>query len=256
MGENNLKEDLVAQRLEAAIELAQLTEHSVFALAVKPWPDARFKTLFAGSDAALVRNFNNPPKLRKAGFSLEHDGNSRIVAGELRRAVVQGWKVLELWRDGSLIYAVDATVQPFWGSPRPDGYLRLNPLALAEPVYLFAELSRLIYQESTQKPKHVEYRVRFERLTQDGKPASLSEGPLQPIFFESGERHNAPASDMDRAITINWGDDIDAGAVAYELFEEVYHWFGISDDGIPYTKKNPNGATAIDRDALTKAGTR
>ena len=134
MGENNLKEDLVAQRLEAAIELAQLTEHSVFALAVKPWPDARFKTLFAGSDAALVRNFNNPPKLRKAGFSLEHDGNSRIVAGELRRAVIQGWKVLELWRDGSLIYAVDATVQPFWGSPRPDGYLRLNPLALAEPV--------------------------------------------------------------------------------------------------------------------------
>ena len=61
---------------------------------------------------------------------------------------------------------------------------------------------------------------------------------------------------MDRAITINWGDDIDAGAVAYELFEEVYHLFGISDDGIPYTKKNPNGATAIDRDALTKAGTR
>jgi hypothetical protein len=256
MDQNNLKEDPVAQRLEAAIQLAQLTEHPVFALAAKPWPDARFKTLFAGNDVPLVWHFNNPPKLRKAGFSLEHDGNSRIVAGELRRTIIQGWKVLELWRDGILIYAVDAFVQPFWGSPRSDGSLQLNPLALAEPVYLFAELSRLIYQESTQKPKHVEYRVRFERLAQDGKPASLSEGPLDPIFFASGQRHDAWASDMERAITIDWGDDIDPGEVAYELVQEVYHWFGISDDGIPYTKKNPNGATVIDRDSLINAGTR
>ena len=256
MDEKNLKEDLVAQRLEAAIQLAQLTEHSVFALATKPRPDARFKTLFAGNDALIVRNFNNPPKLRKAGFSLEHDGNSRIVAGQLRRAAIQGWKVLELWRDGTLIYAVDAFVQPLWGSPRPDGSLQLNPLALAEPVYLFAELSRLIFQESTQEPKHVEYRVRFARLSQDEKPASLSEGPLHPIFFADGLRHNAPASDMERAITISWGNDIDPGAVAYELVQEVYHWFGISDDGIPYKKKSPNGATVIDRDSLINAGTR
>jgi hypothetical protein len=256
MDHKNVELDSVAQRLESAIELAQLREHSVFALAAKPWPDARFKTLFAGNDAPLVRNFNNPPRLRKAGFSLEHDGNSRIVAGELRRALIQGWKVLELRRDGTLIYAVDAFVQPLWGSPRPDGSLQLNPLALAEPVYLFAELSRLIYQESTQKPKHVEYRERFERLAQDGKPASLSEGPLDPIFFASGQRHNAPASDMDRAITINWGEDIDPGAVAYQLVQEVYYWFGISNDGIPYTKKKPNGATVIDRDSLIKAGTR
>jgi hypothetical protein len=256
MDQNHLKEDPVAQRLEAAIQLAQLSEHSVFALTAKPWPDAGFRTLFAGNDATLVRNFNNPPRLRRAGFSLEHDGNSRIVAGELRRAVIQGWKVLELWRDGTLIYAVDAFVQPLWGSPRPDGSLLLNPLALAEPMYLFAELSGLIYQESRQKPQHVGYRVHFERLAQDGKPASLSEGPLDTIFFASGERHNASASDMDRAITIDWGDNIDPGAIAYQLVQEVYHWFGISDDGIPYTKINPNGETVIDRDSLIKAGTR
>lgn len=254
MDAKNLAEDPVAQRLEAAIELAQLTEHSVFALTAKPWPDARFKTLFAGNDATLVRNFNNPPKLRAAGFSLEHDGNSRIVMGEVRRVLIPSWKILELWRDGSLIYAVDALVQPFWGSPRRDGSLQLNPLALAEPVYLFAELSRLMYEESTQKPERVEYRMRFERLIQDGKRASLGEGPLQPFFFGDPSQHYAPDSDMERSIMWEQGD-IDSGAVAYELVQEVYHWFGISDDGIPYTKQ-ANGVTVIDPEALKKAGAR
>ncbi len=162
MDQTDFHEDSLARRLEAAVEIAQLADHSVFALTAKPSPDAHFRNLFAGNDSTLVRNFNNPPKLRRAGFSLEHDGNSRIVMGDLRRALVPGWKIIELWRDGALIYAVDALVQPFWGSPRPaDGSLQMNPLALAEPVYLFAELSRLIYEELTQKPRSIEYRIRL-----------------------------------------------------------------------------------------------
>jgi hypothetical protein len=93
-------------------------------------------------------------------------------------------------------------------------------------------------------------------LGEKGKPASLSEGQLDPVFFESGNRHIAPTSDMERAVTIDWREDIDSGAVAYEIIQEVYHWFGLSDDGIPYTKKNVDGAIVIDRDALIKAGTR
>jgi hypothetical protein len=103
MDAKNLKGDQVDQRLEAAIEVAQLTDHSVFALTAKPWPDVRFTTLFAGSDTKLVHSFNHPLKLRSAGFSLEHDGSSRIVMGELRRALIPSWKILELWRDGLLV---------------------------------------------------------------------------------------------------------------------------------------------------------
>jgi hypothetical protein len=99
---NILRKIRLLSDLKAAIELAQLTEHSVFALTAKPSPDARLTTLFAGNDAKLVRNFNNPSKLRNAGFSLEHDGNSRIVMGELRRVLIPSWKILELWRDGLL----------------------------------------------------------------------------------------------------------------------------------------------------------
>jgi hypothetical protein len=256
MDAKNFAEDSTDRRLESAIELAELKEHAVFALTAKPRPDARFRTLFANSGATLIQHFNNPPKLRKAGFSLEHDGNSRIIMGDLRRVFIPTWKIMELWRDGFLIYAVDGLVQPFWGSPRQDGYTRMNPLALAEPVFLFSELSLLMYRESSQVPKKIEYRARLERIGSEGNPATLSSGPLDPTSFESGERHHAPASNMDRSTTIDWNPNIDSGIIAYEIVKEIYNWFGISDDGIPYTKTNPDGAIAIDRDALIAAGTR
>ncbi len=96
MDEKNLDEDPVGRRLETAVELVQLTELPVFGLAAKPSPHARFRTLFAGNNATLVQLFNNPPRLRRAGFSLEHDGDSRIVMGDLRRALIPTWKIMEL----------------------------------------------------------------------------------------------------------------------------------------------------------------
>jgi|SRR5271156_2737137 len=65
-------------------------------------------------------------------------------------------------------------------------------------LYLFAELSKLIYEESTRKPNQVEYRVCLERVSEKEKPASLSEGQLDPVSFESGRRHFGPASDIEK----------------------------------------------------------
>jgi len=243
----------VAQRLDAAVALAHLSGRPVFALASKPQPDSRFRNLFGSREASLVHNFEHPPVLRRAGFSLEHDGNSRIVMGELRRVLIPSWKVMELWRDGVFLYAVDALVQPFWGSPRKkDGSLQMNPLALAEPIYLFALLSNLIYEESVTPPHRIEYRIRLDCLIQNGTTASLSEGALDPFFFGNPLTHPAPASTFDRTIVWQTGKIV-AEVVAYELVKEVYNWFGISDDGIPYTV-NSDGTVAIDPQALTRAG--
>ncbi|MGH7814313.1 MAG: hypothetical protein ACREQI_09975 [Candidatus Binataceae bacterium] len=255
MSENKTVADRLMERLETAIEAAELNDHPVFALCAEPLPPVRLPTLFAGDDAPLVKNFNSPPSLRYAGFDLEHSGNSRIIQGELRRALIPGIKILELWRDGALIYAVEATWQPCWGDP-PDGSLRVNPLALSEPVYLFAELSDLIYREATPKPAQIRYWVSFRRLESTGKFAWLGRKTLDDAFHDTGftrSRQDATAPDMDKIVS--WEKpSIDAGAVAYEILREVYNWFGISDDGIPYTKKLPNGEMAIDPQALKNAG--
>jgi hypothetical protein len=58
---------------------------------------------------------------------------------------------------------------------------------------------------------------------------------------------------MDKTIT--WDRDIiQSGAVAYELSSRGLLLFGISDDGIPYTKRDANGDSIIDPEALKKAG--
>lgn len=254
MNEVSETEERLSKRLLGAIALAQLTERPVFALTAEPTPSSRFPALFAGKDTPLVATFDHPPTLRRAGFDLEHSGNSRIVRGDLRRGLVQGFKVLELWRDGVLIYAVEAGFQPGWGNPVTDGGVRVNPLALAEPVYLFAELTRQIYEQSTVKPGRIAYRVSFSRLVENGELAKLSEGPLEPIFFESGEPFVAPGPEMER--TVIWEHpEVDSGAVAYRLLQEVYHWFGISDSGIPYTRRIKETTTVVDPEELIKAGT-
>ena len=92
MNQNKFADETLTSRLEAAIELAGLTEQAVFGLCARPSPSVRLPTLFAGKDSALVKAFDNPPSLRSAGFDLKHGGNSRIVQGELRRVVIPSWK--------------------------------------------------------------------------------------------------------------------------------------------------------------------
>src|SRR5260370_31240016 len=105
MNENIATEDVLVERLREAAGQAQLSERPAFALTAQSYPSARFPGLFASPETPLVKLIDSPPSLRRAGFDLE-TGESRIVRGELRRALVQGWRVLELWRDGVLIYAV------------------------------------------------------------------------------------------------------------------------------------------------------
>jgi hypothetical protein len=152
-----------------------------------------------------------------------------------------------------LIYAVDALVQPCWGSPRPDGGLYVNPLALSEPIFLFAKMTELIYKQATQKPTEIIYQVSFRRLMSEGGYAKLAEGRLDKYFFGNGNSHSASQSDLDRTVTWSRGD-VDPGMVAYQLVQEIYHWFGIEDPGIPYTVEGPNGDTFIDSAALLEAG--
>ncbi len=45
---------------------------------------------------------------------------------------------------------------------------------------------------------------------------------------------------MEKAVVWNQ-ETVRSGEVAYQLVKEVYNWFGISDDGIPYTKREADG---------------
>ena len=64
--------------------------------------------------------------------------------------MIPGWKLLEVFKDGTIIYAVEANSSPcWWGSTHtPRGGLIINPLALFETIYTFVDLTRIAFSEA------------------------------------------------------------------------------------------------------------
>jgi hypothetical protein len=101
-------------RLDSAIQAAQLPNESAFYLAATTIPTVEVEGLFSdGSRATTTLNY--PPALRRAGFDLTYGETPRIVDGQLRRAMRPGRSVLEVFRDGTLIFVVEPHSSP-WGA--------------------------------------------------------------------------------------------------------------------------------------------
>ena len=63
-----------------------------------------FPTLFKSHSERVVRLIENPPQLRQNGFELWADRTSEIVEGRLRRNMIVGHRLIELWKDGDFIF--------------------------------------------------------------------------------------------------------------------------------------------------------
>lgn len=245
--------EMLPARVEQALTESTLHQGPAFILAAVPVQPVEIPTLFERRNAEVVRLLESPPELRDAGFDLTTGAQARIVGGQLRRAVVPEWKLLELWRDGTLIFAA-AGDDDFlsWGRrSRGGGPLRINQLVLIEATYLFAELSRRVCEHSQPRPTEIEYRLELRSMTVAGTPCGLIPGPLGTFAWESDIRR-APA--VGASFPLRWRQpDIHPGVVAYLLVREVYGWFGIEYDQIPYTEQI-DGRTVISPEEIRRAG--
>ena len=223
---------LLNDRMLAAREKARLANRPAFTLAVSPVNTIEIQEVFKGRGAKIVQIIDNPPELRLGGFSLNTGASSEIVRGQLRRAVNPGI-ILEVWRDGTLIFAADGGADFLsWGRRTiAEGPLYINPLVLIESTYLFSELSRQIYGNATPQPKEIEYRLELRNMTVRGKPCVLTPGPVGSPTFST---YKAPASNVIHQFRCI--GQINPGEVAYGLVREVYRWFSINDNEIPYTE--------------------
>jgi len=228
---------LMKHRMESAREKAGLQDCPVFTLAAAPVDAIEIQEIFEGN-SDTVRLIDKPPELRWAGFDLDTGAASEIVRGQLRRAGNRG-KIIEVWRDGTIIFVVDGGDDHLsWGKrTKAGGPLYINPLVLIESTYLFAELSKRIYGKSTPVSKEFVYRLELGKMTVRGKPCSLIPGPVGSHAWQfSLSSYNAPASDF--VSEIKWANqEINTGEIAYHIVREVYRWFGIEDDDIPYTDR-------------------
>lgn len=253
--QSDLTSDLY-ERIDPALVHAELQNHPAFILSAVPYPRVEIPTLFSARDAEIIRLLENPPKLRAGGFDLDTGAPPRIIRGELRRAVTPGYKLLDLWQDGILIFAATGDKEFLsWGkhtimSPAP---LRINQLVLIEATYLFVELVRQIMGYFDSKPERIRISLGLRNMTVGGTPCGLIPGPVDSDSWKfGGDIHRAPGSD--NRWTVIWQtQNFEPGVIAMDLIKRVYAWFSIEEDRIPYTEQL-EGQRVISRKMLEQIG--
>jgi hypothetical protein len=226
---------LANTRVDEAQAAASLHDKPVYFLAAAPTTNAEITSIFQ-AQSEVVQHLNTPPEIRRGGFDLDVGATSRIIRGELRRAVNPG-KLLELWRDGTLIFVADGGYDFLcWGRYAKTGSrLRINPIVLIESTYLFVTLGKTVFRNATPPTEGIQFWLGFGNMCIDTKPSYLIPGPVGSFGWEFGSgSHDAPA--CSQTFTIKWPKkELAPGEIAYLLVREVYRWFGFEDHHIPYT---------------------
>lgn len=232
----------VEERLNEVIAAAQLPDGPVYVLGAAPNRPLQLRG-FEQRDSELARLVAEPPRFRPNGFDLGADRQVHIVRGELLRSRLEGWKALDVWRDGFVGFAAPANEDFLcWGRGRPRG--RINPLVLAETCSLFVELVRAVYRLADALPETIEYRIGFRRAVTDDVSLSL---PAYGPGALRGPMLARQATEANRDLVVSVPADTATGVVAFRLLQEVYLWFGHRREEMPYLRDR-DGVTMVDPD--------
>lgn len=212
--------------------------HPSYVLAIAPMLSLEIPSIFSSGNNEIARLLDSPPRPRSRGFDIGVGEPPRIVAGERLRALCRKAMSLNLWRDGSLIFAADGDDFLCWGRPMASAGspLRINPLALIESTYAFCSLAQEVYKYASPKPKHTLVRLELKNLTTNNISAGLIPGPLNTSDHQFGRNiHRAPAAH--KSILVSWPiSEMSPGEVAFKLISRLYSWFEIAEDKIPYAE--------------------
>ncbi len=227
-----IKSERLLQRAADAKIAAQLADVPSFFLLATPMQPVRLTGLYS-SKADEYKAISKPPIYRQNGFDLNPDTPIQYVRGELMRRVTNGRKGLELWQDGTLIF-VGAHDEDFlsWAVQRKSQNLYINNYVITEVVSLFLVLTVKIFKSTQAPPEKV--RVYFGFMREDAAAATyeLSDHPVDPVYGSFGGR-KVPAENKIFLIDFTLKDVIPE-VEALKLLKEIYHWFGITDERIPY----------------------
>jgi hypothetical protein len=244
-------EEATVGKLESLIRAVDVEATPLFWLAAVPLQAADMSAMFESEHNRLSTLLTDPPKLRELGFNLDMPGKPEIVEGQLRRSSVPGYGGLELWRDGSLLWLAPATEEFLcWAAQDYEDYKLINPVALIEPVLLFCKFAYALLENH----ESLQFFAGFDSLDKSNKPLALYPGPTaHPRQRPVSAARTAPASEA--IVTrprVDPTQEIYARA-AYRIVSEVYSWFGLTHDRIPYVDKS-SGEPVIDEEAIKNIG--
>lgn len=213
-------------------------------------PPSELKTLFRSGEGTIRRLLERPPTLRHSGWDLETGGEAESIRGERVRVASGDRKILDLYRDGTFVFSCRAD-DWFLAWASPSGQHRINPLALVEVTLSFAAFYKHVIADMRDAPKEIQLRVDLMNFHDRGEKSSLVPYQLGTMAQMFGDGLRVAPEDEATFSKRFRASEFDPASAAYEIVREIYLWFGITEDKIPYVKVDAGGSR-VDIDAISK----
>ncbi|HUW83696.1 MAG TPA: hypothetical protein VMZ31_12970 [Phycisphaerae bacterium] len=242
------RREQLRRRAEQLLDAAALASQPAYVLQATPLEPVEIPGLFTERDSEVVHLLRKPPRLRPHGFTVGTGGDPQIKEGEARCAVNAG-RALGLWRDGTLIFVAGGDADFLcWATQEREGQdsLLINQLVLVESAYTFVLLAAQIFGLVSTGVSGSVFGLHIKNMP-GTPPLRLGPGPLANHL---GPHDACAAPKTDKWFEIQHDRmPLEPGKVAYLLVREVYRWFEIEDEYIPYV--NVSGDTeTINPDAI------
>jgi hypothetical protein len=206
-------------------------------LAASPAAAAAISALFRTEDVRQI--LEGPPVTRSQGFNLLTLQRAEIVEGE-RFVIDVGRKRLELYKDGTFLTI--GKFADFLGWPRDQESFssdpKINSLALVEFTYDFFKAYAAILNFVEPLPILIRCQIGITGAHSLGERLWMAPHGLHTLEYDlPSRRYRAPSDEVTRQLEIEAqasDPHIQPGEIAFALLEELYNWFGMPSNVIPY----------------------
>jgi hypothetical protein len=222
-------------------------------LAAYPLEPVRMRGLFDSQEADLIQRLNDSPRLQGSGWDLHTDEPMVNIHGRLLRSVRPTWKLLQLTRDGGLMFVTrgDDRFLSFSWTQKETQPFRIIPFVLEHCIYVFSLFAQMIFRYALPEPTAVRYTLQLRNMTNGEQPAMLhpAHGEMNRTIAEEYYRAMPYPSEAFE-FTAPLGDP--PGHVTYELVASVFEWFGFDRAQIPRVREEADQRVIDDQSLFTK----
>lgn len=246
MSRNKNFEQDIEERVIETLAVNDMNKHRLIFLAAYPKNPNLLETIFEKKKGSILKKLENPGGLRHAGWDLETLDFAEIFERKYIQ-VSSKQKTIRLFQDGTLIFAAN---QNFWAWPDRDGQ-KLNCLGIIEGIYNFVSFYKNVFEDFSYKEDTIAVKFGFKNLLLDRKPSFLCGGSLNSTSYRFPLDPKKAPKDSYTSEPLEFNiKKINERSIAYSIAKEVYLWFGITSDYIPYTKEDEKGTVIVDTEAI------
>jgi hypothetical protein len=229
------------------------TERPVFIYSMTPRGRIAFKQFFEPGE--LKKIIEDPGQIRYAGWDLTTRDRARIVNGEYLQVENAERKRIQVYEDGSVLVRVSGDEDYLsWGQNTNnfDEAPRLNTLSLIEFTLNFCKLCSRLVGLMEPLPMEVNLKVEIKNAFFGSAKLFLIPHAVSSWFFAmTDDRYYAPEASMARKIVVATDEfRTNPNATAYKLLRQIFYWFRVEKDEIPYTSLAPDGSRFVDENLI------